>query len=327
MLNISKEYKTELLKYFQKDTYCTEKKLSDLTYGFSKIPHRTKSFLKNLTFEENFKLSSNTLFSSHENNKHIIENFFLSLEAIYGTDSRDIFLTTNKGEKVNHELDTDQEQVKVIKQFLLKKYSNMYKNFRGLHGKRVIEQTGENICPYCYRSYVNVSESEDGTKAVTPDLDHFFPKSRYPFLSVTLSNLIPSCLFCNQRAKNDEDFYKASIYPPQKIFDNIEFDYDIYLNKIYIKNYKDLISNPAYAMHLKTFLIQETYATHTEILKNIINKYRKYRQSKIEDLIKHTIGLSAFETKKIVFYEYEFMNKKRELMFKLKKDLYKKIVK
>ena len=80
-------------------------------------------------------------------------------------------------------------------------------------------------------------------------------------------------------------------------------------------------------MHLDTFLIQELYAGHTEILKNIIDKNRKYRKSKIEDIVKHTVGLSSFDVKKIVFYEYEFMNKKKELLYKLKKDLYKNIVK
>jgi len=327
MTKISKEFETELLKYFQKETYCSNEKLLDVDYGFTTIPQRTKDFLKNLTFENNYKISSDTFQSSYENNKQIIEDFFISLETSYGTNSRDIFINTSKNDTVQKTLDTDEEQVKVIKKFILKKYSSMYTNFRNTYGKRYIEMTGDNICPYCYRSYINVIESDEGTKSITPDIDHFFPKSRYPFLSVCLSNLIPSCLFCNQRAKNDEDFYQSSVYPPEKIFDEIEFDYDVYLNKIYIKNYNYLMSKPEYEMHLNTFLIQETYATHTEVLKSIINKHRKYKKSKIEDLTKNTIGLSSLDIKKVVFYEYEFMNKKRELLYKLKKDLYKKIVK
>lgn len=326
MLKISRENQSKILQYLQKNDYCTDKKLNEVSFGFSKIPDRTKDFLKNLPFEENYKISNSTFMSSIENNEKIIEDFFDKLQIVYGGSSRYVFYNTAEGTVINITLDTDEEQVKVIKQFLLKKYSNMYKNFRKTHGKKVIEETGNNICPYCYRSYINIIETNEGAKSLTPDLDHFYPKSRYPFLAVTLSNLIPSCLLCNQRAKNDEDFYKASVYPPQKIFDEIEFDYDVYLNKIYIKNYKKLISNPKYKMHLDTFLIQETYATHTEILKNIINKHKKYQQSKIQDLVKHTVGLSILDVKKIVFYEYEYMNKKRELLYKLKKDLYEKIV-
>lgn len=326
MLEVSNDHKVKLLKYFQKGTYCTNEKLIDPDFGFSNIPQRAKDFLLDLSFETNYKVSKDTFNSSYEHNKNIIEDFFTSLDRVYGGGSRDIFISTSEKESLTGVTNHLELEVKLIKKFILKKYSKMYNNFRKTHGKKVIEETGSNICPYCYRSYINIIEADDSTKAITPDIDHFFPKSRYPFLSITLSNLVPSCLSCNQRAKNDEDFYKNSIYPPHKIFDKIEFDYDVYLNKIYIKNYKELIINPNYKMHLETFLIQETYATHTEILKNIVNKYRKYRHSKIEDLVKNTIGLSSSEIKKTVFYEYEFMNKKRELLYKLKKDLYNKIV-
>lgn len=322
MIEVSNQYKTKLLEYFQKDTYCTNDKLLDSEFGFTHIPQRAKDFLLDLSFEHNNKVSKSTFVSSYENNKQIIEDFFISLNSIYGIGSRDIFISTSANESLSGITDPLKLEVKYIKKFILKKYSNMYTNFRKTHGKKVIEETGNNICPYCYRSYINIiesSESDDTEKAITPDLDHFFPKSRYPFLAVTLSNLVPSCLSCNQRAKNDEDFYKNSVYPPYKLFDKIEFDYDVYLNKIYIKNYKELMLNANYKVHLETFLIQETYATHTEILKNIVNKYRKYKNSKIDDLVEHTIGLSAFDIRKIVFYEYEFMNKKGNYYISLKK--------
>ena len=325
MINIKKEYQIELLQYFNKKNYSTNEILKESDY--STIHLETKDFLENLSFEKNGFLSNDILCSDYEKNSELLEIFFKSLTAKFGQNSRDTFIETNEKTVCDISKNCNDEKVKTIKKCILKKYSNMYKNFRTTHGKRVIEETDINICPYCYRSYINVIEAEKGSKVITPDLDHFYPKSRYPFLAVTLSNLVPSCLFCNQRAKNDEDFYKASIYPPQKIFDEIEFDYDVYLNKIYIKNYKYLISKPKYKMHLDTFLIQELYSGHTEILKNIIDKNRKYRKSKIEDITKHTVGLSSFDVKKIVFYEYEFMNKKRELLYKLKKDLYKDIVK
>lgn len=325
MINIKKEYQIELLQYFYEKKYSTNEILKKNEY--LTIHQETKEFLENLSFEEKGFLSNNTFLSTYEKNSELIEIFFKSLSAKFGQNSRDVFIKTNKRTVCDISKNSNDEKVKTIKKFILEKYSKMYKSFRTDHGKRVIEETNINICPYCYRSYINVIEAEKGSKVITPDLDHFYPKSRYPFLAVTLSNLVPSCLFCNQRAKNDEDFYKASIYPPQKIFDEIEFDYDVYLNKVYIKNYKYLISKPEYKMHLDTFLIQELYAGHTEILKNIIDKNRKYRKSKIEDIAKHTVGLSSFDVKKIVFYEYEFMNKKRELLYKLKKDLYKNIVK
>ena len=73
-------------------------------------------------------------------------------------------------------------------------------------------------------------------------------------------------------------------------------------------------------------LIQESYATHTEVLKLLTNKYMKYKKYKLKDIASYAYGLNENEMKKIVFYEYEFLNKKTELLYKLKKDLYGKIV-
>jgi hypothetical protein len=325
MITIDKNYKDKLIKYFSKDDYDTKTKLEKLT----NVSDDVKEFLSDLTFEENGKIRENVLFSEHSDNTQIIEDFFKKLVNKFGVNSIDTFINI---QKINGSIQCDyssidnDEQVKCIKKFILEKYENMYKNMRNYHGKNLIKASEIYICPYCHRSYIGVIEEENGTRAIQPDLDHFYPKSKYPFLAVTLSNLIPSCLFCNQRAKNDIDFYKTSIYPPNKIFDDIEFDFDPYSGKIYIENYYDLISRKEYKTHLDTFLIQEIYASHTEILTNIMSKVKKYRQSKIEDIARYTIGLTANEVKKLVFYEYEFMNKKKELLYKLKKDLYNKIL-
>lgn len=328
MITVDKTYQVELLKYFSKKDYDTKEKLEELDCNSLSIDVRT--FLLDLTFENNGLLNRNVLFSENSNNTKIIEDFFEKLINKFGINSRDIFINTQKIKgsiQCDYSSLNNDEQVKCIKKFILEKYENMYTNMRNIHGKELIKSSDISICPYCYRSYIGVIEEEDGKRAITPDLDHFYPKSKYPFLAVTLSNLIPSCLFCNQRAKNATDFYKTSIYPPNKIFDDIKFDFDPYSGKIFIENYYNLISKIEYKTHLDTFLIQEVYASHKEILDNLLSKITKYRSSKINDIAKYTAGLTISEIKNIVFYEYEFMNNKKELLYKLKKDLYEKIVK
>lgn len=328
MITIDKTYQDKLVEYFSKDIYNTNEILKEAQY--SSICLNVKDFLGNLTFEENGILKQDVLFSENLNNTKIIEDFFTSLTNKFGVNSRDVFINT---QKINGSIQCDysshdsNEQIKCIKKFILEKYEKMYTNLRNTHGKELIKSSDISICPYCYRSYIGVIEEEYGKRTITPDLDHFYPKSKYPFLSVTLSNLVPSCLFCNQRAKNDTDFYKTSIYPPNKIFDVIKFDFDPYIGKIFIENYYDLISELKYKTHIDTFLVQEVYASHKEILDNLLSKVTKYRISKINDIVKYTAGLTSSEIKKIVFYEYEFMNYKKELLYKLKKDLYEKIVK
>lgn len=65
------------------------------------------------------------------------------------------------------------------------------------------------LCPYCNRQYI-FTVGKDGKGLVRPQLDHFFVKSIFPYLSCSFFNLIPSCPFCNE-GKGDEP--KETIYP------------------------------------------------------------------------------------------------------------------
>ncbi len=79
-------------------------------------------------------------------------------------------------------------------------------------------------CPYCNLEYVqiatfkknNVQDSED--KYVHPALDHFYPKSKYPFFALSLYNLVPSCTTCNSYIKGDNEIssYENCIHPYDK---------------------------------------------------------------------------------------------------------------
>ncbi len=54
------------------------------------------------------------------------------------------------------------------------------------------------ICPYC-----NLEDNYLGSSIEKVQFDHYYPKSRYPFLAVCLSNLIPSCKVCNSDIKEN----------------------------------------------------------------------------------------------------------------------------
>lgn len=71
-----------------------------------------------------------------------------------------------------------------------------------LDKQALIDAIGLRSCPYCNRSYIyTITEGK-----VNPQLDHFYPKSKYPLFAVSLYNLIPSCAICNSAgAKGDKD--------------------------------------------------------------------------------------------------------------------------
>lgn len=56
------------------------------------------------------------------------------------------------------------------------------------------------VCPACDDTPPDYTPRKDYS-----DIDHIFPKSLYPFLSIHAANLVPICLACNERAKSNID--------------------------------------------------------------------------------------------------------------------------
>ncbi|GFZ76009.1 hypothetical protein GCM10011531_00770 [Aquaticitalea lipolytica] len=52
-------------------------------------------------------------------------------------------------------------------------------------------------CPYCNAQNTILTNKQFGKQIAKFQFDHFFPKSEYPYLSLSLYNLIPSCANCN----------------------------------------------------------------------------------------------------------------------------------
>jgi len=86
-------------------------------------------------------------------------------------------------------------------------------NYEWFRGKTDIRNDwfktlGIKVCPYCNRSFLAVAEQKKpkGTEDVLYfDIDHFFPKEKYPWLALSFYNLIPSCTICNQRIKGKKE--------------------------------------------------------------------------------------------------------------------------
>ena len=64
-------------------------------------------------------------------------------------------------------------------------------------------------CPYCNADTVYAFE-KGNHKKVASALDHFYPQSKYPFLALSLYNLVPVCSRCNSQMKGDADMTKVA---------------------------------------------------------------------------------------------------------------------
>lgn len=116
-----------------------------------------------------------------------------------------------------------------------------------------IDSLGVRYCPYCNAETVgNMAYlASDGTRRLhQSDLDHFFPKSEYPLLSLSLYNLVPSCCRCNSRFKGSRNHLAERVkrgslgvlHPYLDNFsDHFRFEYaPNSLNELYVKkNQKD----------------------------------------------------------------------------------------
>lgn len=76
-------------------------------------------------------------------------------------------------------------------------------------------------CPYCNAAHVTIVESKK-RKINLYELDHFYPKAKYPFLALSFFNHIPSCSDCNGKLKRSRDFRKEThIHPYDRCFDEV----------------------------------------------------------------------------------------------------------
>ncbi len=94
-----------------------------------------------------------------------------------------------------------------------------YEKERGAMLNRIAVMINVKTCLYCNQQYTVVvgrKPRKDGGISLSGSraylqFDHFFEKSDYPFLSMSLYNLIPSCAVCNQ--KKSRTPYPLSLHP------------------------------------------------------------------------------------------------------------------
>ncbi|MCG3675279.1 hypothetical protein L5F46_10900 [Aliarcobacter butzleri] len=114
-------------------------------------------------------------------------------------------------------------------------------------------------CYYCNIDFINTFKKNNETKNAFT-LDHVLEKADYPFLALSLYNLVPSCYVCNSKVKDSKiPFDKFS--PTNKNFD---FDERV--------KFKSFISNP-------NLQIEKEEDFYIKLIENYSNKYDEYIKS------------------------------------------------
>ena len=160
----------------------------------------------------------------------------------------------------------------------------------------LVQSTGLTVCPYCNRDYINCrSETLSGAQ-----LDHFYPRSRYPAFSLCLYNLVPVCGNCNRiKGNNTEGFVSP--------FDE-EIDWDKELRFSYrlldtdrievIINVEKLVEKNINALE-----IEKAYQIHDMEVKELLYKVKMYSHTQLKEFkeLLRNAGLKEQEIKHMVF--------------------------
>ena len=92
-------------------------------------------------------------------------------------------------------------------------YDNFIDQKKSWDAYELCEALKIDVCPYCNRQYIFTVDNQSGM--VRPELDHYFPKQKYPYLSACFFNLIPSCSVCNHLKSSQDD---RVVYPYENEF-------------------------------------------------------------------------------------------------------------
>lgn len=201
-------------------------------------------------------------------------------------------------------------------------FHRLYNNFtRRELGKEWAELIGVSICPYCNRSYIYTLKKS----GVRPQYDHYFPKSTYPYLAVSMYNLIPCCAVCNNAKSSFNTYDKFTekeifMYPYKD-----EYGYDISIQTSYEGDFRCWLgSSDKFSLTVKSATtasedlrrksdetsrvlhLHKLYEKHKDYVKDIISRTYIYNDDYIQGLLEGYPELfqSTGDVKNFVYMNY-----------------------
>ena len=202
-----------------------------------------------------------------------------------------------------------QNETRYSKMMVAFGYDNFCESKKEWNAYELCKKLKVNVCPYCNREYTfTIGNTKE--KKLRPEIDHFFPKSEYPYLSCSLYNMIPSCHICNHGKR---EFGEGILYPYSDGFDkDIIFRakfakeipenssiLDISNTHIFFKDRPCDVLKTGKCIHnkqskasksVKTFHLEEIYNEHKIELQNLFTRYRNYSKPKIDEITKLIIN-------------------------------------
>jgi hypothetical protein len=124
----------------------------------------------------------------------------------------------------------------ILGEKMKEKYGDISKNYSILRDNFINDFFRNQKTPRC-PACGQILETKSKNSVPNTDLDHFFPKEKYPQFSLTVDNFIPTCLECNMREKGSDFPFNAPseinqvinslkiIFPEKfRLYDKLEYN-------------------------------------------------------------------------------------------------------
>ena len=152
-------------------------------------------------------------------------------------------------------------------------------------------------CPYCNRAYTFTVKTKH---SVRPELDHFRPKSVFPYFALSFYNLIPSCPVCNHVKKENI----INIHPYEKAFgDEYKFQLDILEYMLKNRITKVSIKVDDNNTNVETLMLNELYNEHLDYINELVDKAKAYNADYYNGIIEsfHQLGARPSEIDRYIW--------------------------
>lgn len=141
--------------------------------------------------------------------------------------------------------------------------------------KELLHTAQHRKCCYC-ESYIDLQAS---------DVEHFRPKTHYYWLAYNWSNLLLSCMECNQRYKKDQFPLKDSRFQAQSHHDLLTRETPLLINPAEVNPARYIVFRNQYVSAIKDNPIGETTIEVLELNREALWKKRRNQLKHLEDLL------------------------------------------
>jgi hypothetical protein len=173
-------------------------------------------------------------------------------------------------------------------------------------------------CYYCNIDFINAYETRGAKRGLEFKngftLDHVLDKGKYPYFALSLFNLVPSCYICNSKLKGFQSIGE-DVSPTSENFDfheKVKFktyfssnNHNLQIEKqddieVFLREFA---STPIYNTYINVLKLNDRYAFHRYHVIEMIDKRKRYPDSRIQELAQLT-EQTTMQVKKDLFGEY-----------------------